>query len=86
MVFYVVFSGNTFTNDNLDQQQQQINKPHPLSNNDVMSNQSSPTTTSLQFIPTTIDGLIEYIAKNGDNFEGKIISEIEQMNERTLFR
>lgn len=86
MVFYVVLSGNTFTNDNLDQQQQQINKTHPLSNNDIMSNQSSSTTTSSQVIPTTIDGLIEYIAKNGDDFEGKIISQIEQMNERTLFR
>lgn len=37
-------------------------------------------------IPTTIDGLIEYIALNGDEHEEKIISQIAQMNERSLFR
>lgn len=37
-------------------------------------------------IPTTIDGLIEFIAKNGDEFEEKILNEITQMNEPTLFR
>lgn len=37
-------------------------------------------------IPTTIDGLIEFIAINGDSYEEKIIAEIAQMNERSLFR
>lgn len=43
-------------------------------------------TASNSPIPTTIDGLIEYIARNGDQYEEKIISEITKMNERTLFR
>lgn len=37
-------------------------------------------------IPTTIDGLIKYIAENGDHWEEVIVDEIAQMNERTLFR
>lgn len=62
-------------------QSQQINYSHQLS--DSMNNTPSP---GLINIPTTIDGLIEYIAKNGDDFEGRILSEIAQINERTLFR
>lgn len=42
--------------------------------------------TTSNAIPTTIDGLIEFIAINGDEFEENILTEITQMNEPTLFR
>lgn len=47
---------------------------------------SSKPNANMNAIPTTIDGLIEFIAINGDAFEEKILTEITQMNEPTLFR
>lgn len=51
-----------------------------------MTATSSNVNANANAIPTTIDDLIEFIAISGDQFEEKIISEITQMNEPTLFR
>lgn len=51
-----------------------------------MTATSSKANATANAIPTTIDGLIEFIANNGDEFEEKILTEITQMNEPTLFR
>lgn len=60
-------------------------QPHELNSNlNAMSSSSIAATKPT--IPTTIDGLIDYIATMGDSFEEKIIAEIAQMNERSLFR
>lgn len=96
MVFYVVFSGNNYLNENqmsrnIEQMErnnvnthQQMNNPLPL-NSDLNPSINIAATIPTN-IPTNIDDLIEYIAKNGDNCEEKIIAEIAQMNERSLFR
>lgn len=97
MVFYVVFSGNDFPNDtqmirdcgNVEHTDRNIINTHPLNSRQVLNSElnAPPNVAALKpTIPTTIDGLIEYIAKNGDSYEEKIIDEIEQMNERSLFR
>lgn len=84
----------------IDQMERIVVKPHQSNNLQALnsemntntnmnmnSSQSPPNNAALKpTIPTTIDGLIEYIAKNGDENEEKIIAEIAQMNERTLFR
>lgn len=95
MVFYVVFSGNDYQNEiqmnrdcgNIEQMEHNIINPQPSnSRHSDQSNVSTNVAAIKSTIPTTIDGLIEFIAKNGDNCETKIIDEIAQMNERSLFR
>lgn len=93
MVFYVVFSGNDYQSEsqmsrdcgNIEQMDPNLINTHP-SNSRQALNAPLNVSTVKPTIPTTIDGLIEYIAKNGDSFEEKIIAEIAQMNERSLFR
>lgn len=95
MVFYVVFSGNDYQNENQMSRDcgniEQMDQNVTLSSNNRQtlnseSNAASNVAALKPTIPTTIDGLIEYIAKNGDYYETKIIEEIAQMNERSLFR
>lgn len=96
MVFYVVFSGNNYLNENqmsrncgnIEQMDANARQSHSLPPLNTDSNTNTPANiiAAKSTIPTTIDGLIEFIAKNGDEHEEKIITEIAQMNERSLFR
>lgn len=100
MVFYVVFSGNNFLNENqmkrhcgnVEPMERNVNiNPHqthnlPPLNSEMHLNPTINPAAVKSPIPTTIDGLIEFIANNGDEYEEKIIAEIAQMNERSLFR
>lgn len=97
MVFYVVLSGNDYQSEtqksrdsgNIEQMDPNIINTHPSNSRQALNSElNAPMNVSTlkPTIPTTIDGLIEYIAKNGDSFEEKIIAEIAQMNERSLFR
>lgn len=100
MVFYVVFSGNNYLNENqmnrncgnieqMDENPRQSNQSHslpPLNTDLNTTNTTANIAATKSTIPTTIDGLIEFIAVNGDEYEEKILTEIAQMNERTLFR
>lgn len=63
-----------------------VSHPLPSTSATPMTAQPSKANASAYAIPTTIDGLIEFIAINGDEFEEKILIEINQMNEPTLFR
>lgn len=78
---------------NVEQMERNVNiNPHqtqnlqPLNSEMPMIQSTSNQAAAKPPIPTTIDGLIEFIANNGDEHEEKIIAEIAQMNERTLFR
>lgn len=101
MEFYVVFSGNNLNDNqmnrnygNIDQMERnvvhkhEVNSLQPLNSSEMStaSNIAALKSTIPTTIPKTIDGLIEYIAINGDDFEEKIVAKIAQMNERTLFR
>lgn len=86
----------------IDQMERIVAKPHQSNNlqalnselntntntnTNMNSSSQSPNIAALKpTIPKTIDGLIECIATKGDVYEEKIIAEIAQMNERTLFR
>lgn len=69
---------------NVVNKQHQVNSLQPLNTSDIST--ASNIAALKSTVPTTIDGLIEYIAKNGDDFEEKIAADIAQLNERTLFR
>lgn len=69
---------------NIEQMERNIINIHQTNKQQALN--SDMNIAAKTTIPTTIDGLIEYIAKNGDSFEEKIIAEIAQMNERSLFR
>lgn len=89
MEFCIVFSGDmneqsklcSGKDDSISQKSNQIDLNRTNSN-------ATPTINTNKYgtIPTTIDGLIMYIAINGDEFEGKILAEMAKMNEPTLFR
>lgn len=81
---------------NIEQMERNVNinvnvPPHQAHNQQPLNSEMHMNTTpniaaAKPPIPTTIDGLIKFIATNGDEYEEKIIAEIAQMNERTLFR
>lgn len=76
--------------EQMDENPHQSIQSHSLPPLSTDLNTNTNTTANIaatkSTIPTTIDGLIEFIAINGDEHEEKIITEIAQMNERTLFR
>ncbi|XP_031635999.1 SURP and G-patch domain-containing protein 1 isoform X2 [Contarinia nasturtii] len=89
------FEGNNYLNENqmsrnIEQMERNIVNTHQQMNPQPLNSDMNPSiniaATIPTNIPTNIDDLIEYIAKNGDSFEEKIIAEIAQMNERSLFR
>ncbi|XP_055327028.1 SURP and G-patch domain-containing protein 1 isoform X2 [Sitodiplosis mosellana] len=99
---FEVFSGNNYLNENqmsrncgnIEQMERNFVNPHQSNKQQQQQKQqqalNSETPSNIAAtkptIPTTIDGLIEYISTMGDSFEEKIIAEIAQMNERSLFR
>lgn len=97
MEFYVVFSGNNLNDNqmnrnygNIDQMERNVAHKHEVNSLQPLNSSEMSTASNIaalkSTIPKTIDGLIEYIAINGDDFEEKIVTKIAQMNERTLFR
>lgn len=71
--------------EQMDANPRQSHSLPPLNTN-LNTNTTANIAAAKSTIPTTITDLIEFIAKNGDEHEEKIITEIAQMNERTLFR